>query len=242
MSAANSPGSSPAGAFAAPEDRKGTDIWYVGLSVDSRAVARHEHTLSEDERKRAGEFRFQHDATRYVVAHGALREILARYVRREARDLAFSATPSGKPVLVSSGAGTGIWFNLAHSADIALLAVSREGEVGIDVERLNPDLDLPAIARRCFSPGELKRLAADPPSLYVENFFTFWTRKEAYVKARGEGLSAPLTEIDVSASPALPGGDWVVRDIPVPPDYKGAIATCGGTGSRRSFRYDDLTS
>jgi 4'-phosphopantetheinyl transferase len=201
----------------------GTDVWYVPLEGDSRSVARYEGSLSDEERKRAGEFRFERDALRYLIAHGALRAILAEYAGVGARHLEFSVSPAGKPSLAVPGAG--IHFNLTHSGDLALLAVSRGGDVGVDVEKIVAGEDLPLIARRCFCRAELAHLEAAPPALYAEEFYTLWTRKEAYVKGKGDGLSAELTGIDVSASPSRPGGDWLVRDVDVPPEYRGAIAT-----------------
>lgn len=227
-----------AGAFVVPE--AGTDVWHVDLRGGSVRSARHLRVLSGEERTRAGKFHFEPDASRFIYAHGALREILARYVRQPAEEVVISATPSGKPFPGGAGAPTGVRFNLAHSGDIALIAISLGMDVGIDIEKVNPALDLDSIARRCFAPGERAWLASVSPSLLVETFFTIWTRKEAYLKGRGDGLLGPLTKIDVSASPARPGQAWVVRDVPVPPNYRGAIALNGGSGPCRSFRYEDV--
>jgi 4'-phosphopantetheinyl transferase len=232
------PEASEAGAFVLPD--AGTDVWHVGLRGGSGTSARHLRVLSGEEKTRAGRFHFEPDANRFIYAHGALREVLARYVRRPAEEVVMLTTPSGKPFLGGTGASTGITFNLAHSGDIALIAISLGMDVGIDIEKVNPALDLVSIARRCFAPGERKRLASVSPSVMAERFFTIWTRKEAYLKGRGDGLLGPLTEIDVSASPARPDQGWVVRDVPVPPDYRGAIALNGGSGPCRSFRYEDV--
>ena len=213
----------------------GTDIWLVSLRGDPREAARCRGILSAEEEKRASSFRFERDAVRYVIAHGALREILARYARQSPRELDFSAGAAGKPAL--EGIVPGVSFNLAHSGEFALVAVSASADVGIDIEEVKQSSDLRSVALRCFSPGEISRLTSVPPGEHAGLFFTYWTRKEAFVKGRGDGLSAPLTEIDVSAAPARPGGGWLVRDIAVPPSYKGAVATRGGSESCRTFRY-----
>jgi 4'-phosphopantetheinyl transferase len=218
----------------------GADVWHVDLHGDPVTSARHLQVLSGEEKARAGKFHFEPDANRFVYAHGALREILGRYVRQPAEEVVISATPSGKPFLGGAGASAGIRFNLAHSGDMALIAISLGVDVGIDIEKVNPDIDLDSIARRCFAPGERKSLESVSPLLPVDRFFTIWTRKEAYLKGRGDGLLGPLTEIDVSASPAYPDQAWVVRDVPVPRDYRGAIALNGGRGPYRSFRYEDI--
>jgi 4'-phosphopantetheinyl transferase len=233
------PETSEAEAFIVPE--AGTDVWHVDLRGGVGTSARHLLVLSAEEKTRAGKFHFASDANRFICAHGALREILARYVRQPAKEVEISATPSGKPFLSGAGASTGVRFNLAHSGDIALIAISLGMDVGIDVEKINPALDLESIARRCFTPGERTCLASVPPSILVDRFFSIWTRKEAYLKGRGDGLLGPLTEIDVSSSPARPDPAWVVRDVPVPPDYRGAVALNGGRGPCRSFRYEERT-
>lgn len=153
-----------------------------------------EATLTDDERTRAYRFHFQRDRERYIAARGHLRALLSRYLDRPASDFRFTYSSYGKPALV----GGDLQFNVSHSNQLALFAFSLRSEMGVDVEYIRADFGTLDIAENYFSAHEQAALGAMPAARQTDGFFTFWTRKEAYIKAIGEGLSMPLAEFDVS--------------------------------------------
>jgi 4'-phosphopantetheinyl transferase len=153
---------------------------------------------------RADRFYFSQDRRRFIVARGVLRTLLGRYLDRAPESLSFSYTTNGKPALASEPGADPIRFNLSHSHGTALYAVTRGREVGVDLEFIRGDLEAEQIAERYFSHREIVTLRALPTSLQKYGFFLCWTRKEAYIKARGEGLSMPLDQFDVSLIPGEP--------------------------------------
>ncbi len=159
--------------------------------------------MSEEERSRAQRFRFPLHRHRFVAGRGILRDILARYLRREPTYLEFRYGSHGKPALAGEGAG-GIRFNVSHSAAMALFAFARGREVGVDLEQIRPMPDAEAIACRFFSAREKAALAAVPAELREEAFFACWTRKEAFIKAAGKGLSMSLDSFDATLDPGEP--------------------------------------
>jgi 4'-phosphopantetheinyl transferase len=177
--------------------------------------------LSADERARADRFRFERDRSRYTVGRGLLRALLGRYLGRRPEDVEVSYGAYGKPHL----AGPGPWFNLAHSGTVALYCVTSAGEIGVDVERDDANFARERIAERFFSPTEVAILRALPEALQPRAFLTCWTRKEAFIKARGDGLSLPLDSFDVSLAPGVPAaiertawsidepGSWRLEDL-----------------------------
>lgn len=162
--------------------------------------------LSEEETRRASRFRFDQDRTRFVVCRGTLREILASYLKIEPQTVEFTYGEHGKPYCM---APTGrivspIRFNVSHSAHYAIFAVSTS-EVGVDIEVIRPMPEMEALVERYFSVPERKAFYSVAPDLQLKAFLSCWTRKEAYVKARGDGLSNPLDQCNVSLAPSLPG-------------------------------------
>jgi 4'-phosphopantetheinyl transferase len=178
-------------------------LWRVRLDDWAGRFAEFWRTLSDDERARADRFHFSLHRVRFVVGRGALRAILASYLADDAARLQFRYGPQGKPRLVPT-ADDALRFNVSHSDGLALYAVCRDRELGVDVERIRPGLELAAIAERFFSPGEAAVLRALPQALLTTAFFNGWTRKEAYLKAKGDGLSLPLDQFDVSLAPGEP--------------------------------------
>ena len=182
-------------------------VWRVRLDPDGELDDLWE-LLSDDERGRAGRLVQAHHRRRFVAAHGALRRILAGYTASAARELAFDRGPHGKPALVVTEGSSrpGLEFNLSHSSDLALVAVARERPVGVDLERWKREMDHLELATRFFSPVEqatLRQLAERGDAL-VHGFFAAWTRKEAYLKARGEGVMRGLHHFDVTLAPEEP--------------------------------------
>ena len=195
--------------------------------------------LSPDERERAARFRVERGADRYTVGRGALRILLGRYTDAPPASLVFQYNGFGKPEL----AGSGVCFNLSHSHEIALLAVARGRPVGVDVERIREEVMIDRIADRFFAPAEAQAIAALPYGQQTRAFFNCWTRKEAWIKARGEGLSIPLNSFEVTLRPGEPArlvatrpdeeeaSRWILRDLECGPDYVGALAVAGKFGN-----------
>jgi 4'-phosphopantetheinyl transferase len=172
-------------------------LWRVDLDRNMNALTALQQTLAPEELAKAGQFRFELDRNRYTVAHGALRTILACYLQTTPCDPVFRYSPQGKPEL----AGGGVRFNMSHSYDLALCAISHT-RVGIDVERVGDGDDEEVV--RCFSPRGLRFLEALPQPARRRAFFRGWTRKEAYSKARGEGLKSGLHNFEVFLNPSDP--------------------------------------
>ncbi len=178
-------------------------VWKINLKASGLCDRR--EILANDERLRASRFRFHTDSDGFIAARSSLRTILARYLRIRPAELEFGLNPFGKPHLIGGHDQLGLRFNLSHSRDMALLAVARNREVGVDVEFRRADFATDEVARRFFSRAERNQLGAIAPEQKTEAFFNCWTRKEAYIKARGEGLSFPLDQFDVAFAPdALP--------------------------------------
>ena len=214
-------------------------VWRVSLDQSPSQIELFQNNLDDDERSRADRFYFSRDRERFIVARGILRAILGRYSNRAPNSLSFSYSAHGKPALVSESDADGIRFNLSHSNGKALYAVSRGREIGVDIEFIRGDLEAEQIAERYFSHSEIETLRALPPSLRKHAFFLCWTRKEAYIKARGEGLSLALDQFDVSLTPGEPAALlstrsdsdeallWSLRNLNPAPGYAAALATEG---------------
>jgi 4'-phosphopantetheinyl transferase len=223
------------------------DIWRVVLDLPSDSFQWAESTLSADELERASRFHFEKDRSRFIVAHASLRGVLAQYLQRDPKQISFSANEFGKPFLPDHE----VEFNLSHSGDYAMIAVTRGRNIGVDIEHLRDDKELETLARRFFSPSEVTELMALPPEWRMIGFFNCWTRKEAYIKARGLGLSLPLDSFDVSLAPgervmlratrpdSKDATRWTIRPLEVDSGYAGAIAV---KGLGLDFRFWDWVS
>jgi 4'-phosphopantetheinyl transferase len=182
-------------------DGREIQVYSFDLEPESRCLAELEELLSRTELDRADRFRFPRDRVRYVAAHGTLRRILSRFAGRPPAELAFVHGPQGKPSLALRQGEEPIHFSLSRSGALALVAVAREGEVGVDVEQVRPLHDVLAIARRTFAPTEHEALLRLPEVERLPVFLGYWSRKEAAVKAIGRGLSFPLQSFVLSAEP-----------------------------------------
>lgn len=214
-------------------------VWRAALDLPASRLRTLQGILSAEEKERARRFYFRRDRERFVAARGSLRTILAGYLDLDPVQLRFCSNPHGKPALGPEFGGERLRFNLAHSDGLGLIAVTRGKELGVDLERIRRNLASEMIARRFFSPAEVASLLALPEDLQCEAFFTCWTRKEAYVKARGEGLSIPLDGFTVS----LASGDslapcsisgavehissWSLHHLCPGPGFVGALALEG---------------
>lgn len=175
-------------------------VWRGSLDQGPEVHRRLEALLSGDERERARRFRFDRDRDRFVVGRGLLRLLLGRYVVADAAELRFEYGRHRKPALL----GGGPQFNLAHSGGTALYAFSSSSPLGVDVELLGSDFSSDGIAERFFSPSEVETLRALPEEDRGQAFLTCWTRKEAFLKARGDGLMLALDSFDVTLAPGEP--------------------------------------
>ncbi len=175
-------------------------LWSVTLDRSKEETDSFAALLSEDEAERASRFSFPIRRNRFIVGRGTLRVILGQYVGTKPADLRFTYGPQGKPELV----GEELRFNLSHSEGAALVAVARSRSVGIDLERVNQDVQLERIARRICSSRELAALDRVPPDKRLEAFYNAWIRKEAFVKATGKGFSLPVEQVEVSLEPGSP--------------------------------------
>jgi 4'-phosphopantetheinyl transferase len=214
-------------------------LWRVDLEAIRADESRWQKLLSADESARAARFHFSRDRQRYVASRGVLRTILASYLGTDAGSLSFSYSKKEKPSLGPAHGGSEVTFNIAHSGGIALLAFTRRRELGVDVEQVRRGSDLEAIARRYFSTHEQNQLEAVSPEEKDSAFFRCWTRKEAYIKATGDGLSLPLSQFDVSIEAgetnalvatrpdASEAQRWLLQEVPAGTGHVAALCVRG---------------
>ncbi len=200
--------------------------------------------LAPSEREQAGKFAFPHLRERYIAAHATMRRLLGGYLHADPASLVFEISSRGKPFL----AGHPLHFNLSHTEDQGLLAVTRVGEVGVDIERLNRKLDRPGIAQRFFSKAEAAALASLPEAQQAEGFCNLWTRKEAWLKATGVGISEGLHKVEFNCQPGEPArllridGDesaaagWLVQSFRPPGECVGALVLRAATANVHYFQ------
>ncbi|MGH2347129.1 MAG: 4'-phosphopantetheinyl transferase family protein, partial [Chloroflexota bacterium] len=221
----------PPAAFALP--RGTADLWRVGLTDPSGLMERLLAVLSDEERGRADRFHFQADRRRFIVSHGALRLILGRYTASDPASLRFNLGSHGKPTL---GGGRALRFNLSHSGELALIALSPDRELGVDVELVRDVPDLAAIAARFFTSSEQDVLRGLPAPERVRAFLVGWTRKEAVMKALGLGVALSPESIEVSLEEGYaavhriagrPADSWTMTAFAPAPGSIGALAMQG---------------
>lgn len=221
-------------------DRATVHVWQARLDQFAVRQGQMLELLSADERERAARFHFAKDRRHFIVARALLRTLLARYLNLPPHHLSFSYGPYGKPALAGEGESRALLrFNVSHSHGVALYAVARERDVGVDVEYVRRDMVGESIAERFFSAREVAALRALPAEVQPQAFFNCWTRKEAFIKARGEGLSFPLDRFEVSLDPKEPAAlvsvrddpreasRWSLQALPVEEGYAAALAVEG---------------
>jgi 4'-phosphopantetheinyl transferase len=237
-----------------PEIAQGdVHVWRVALD-DSRNIDAHFAFLSTHEQQRAARFYFRAHRLRYVIAHGALRALLSQYTLLPAAALELIDGPHGKPEFATSVTSLPheLHFNLSHSADTALVAVSRTGPVGVDVEFWRPDVQHLAVAERFFSSRERVSLSAlRGDAALMRGFFAAWSRKEAYLKATGFGISRGLHHFDVSLAPDAPAeiledrldasatNRWAMANIEAGPSYSAAVVATRPVAAIKLFQTTD---
>lgn len=208
------------------------DIWTVPIRSAGGIIEELRQSLSSDERKRALRFYAEEHRNSFVVGRGILRAILASYISARPEDLIFGYGSKGKPYLKKHPE---LHFNLGHSGELAVYAVAGD-ELGVDVERMKTVEDWQKISKRFFSLRETDELAKLHPAQQMAGFFACWTRKEAYIKATGEGLAAGLDKFSVGVNPSQADGTididedgqprrWYYRDLKLEDQYAGAVVT-----------------
>jgi 4'-phosphopantetheinyl transferase len=211
-------------------------VWQFSLRTEADQLASLLATLDQDERTKAERRHDPISRMHHIAAHGVLRSILGAYLNVSPKELVFRHGPHGKPDLTTPGIG--LQFNLSHSHGRALLAVSKDRQVGVDLEYLRPEIKALALARRFFTTSEVDQLAALPEPERTRAFFTVWTCKEALVKAQGKGIIHESKTIEVNIRPDQPtdvlrnayelgGLRWNLRSLPDIDDYAAAVAVEG---------------
>jgi 4'-phosphopantetheinyl transferase len=215
-------------------------IWVVELSVAEGSLVAYYGLLSKDERNRAARFKFNKDRNKYIICRGALRELSAKYLKMNPKEIVFEYSEFGKPKFTHK---TSVRFNVSHSGDFALIGFIENHSIGVDIELIKYDFDVLEIAHNFFSRKEMEALQGMPINLQHIGFFRCWTRKEAFIKAEGSGLSFPLNSFAVSIhadeSAVLLETDWDKEEkekwelypfVPVH-NYRAAMAVKGKINS-----------
>jgi 4'-phosphopantetheinyl transferase len=212
-------------------------VWAACLDQPAARLAMLKRTPAADERERAHRFHSELDRNRFIAGRGLLRAVLGRYLQTDASQVVFNYGPNGKPLLPTAPAGGTLHFNLGHSDGLALIAVTRHCPVGVDIERIRPLSETGEIAGHFFSPPEAGALEAVPRSQRTEAFFSLWTRKEAWLKALGEGITGALGTVEIPSLPASHGqliefrgppeatAGWRLYELSPAAGFKAALAT-----------------
>lgn len=211
--------------------------WRVDLAHPDSVVTALAGVLSDDERQRAARFVFPRDRRRFIVTRACLRVLLAEYSGDAPAALRIVYASRGKPSLAPGSTPTPLHFNVSHSEDVAVIAAARDAPLGVDVEAIRPMPDMMDIASRFFTPAEKDTIAAVPPHQRALSFFLCWTRKEAFSKALGDGLSFALDRYRVACRPGDPArilaidgstaaaAEWSVFDLEPAPGFVSAVVT-----------------
>jgi 4'-phosphopantetheinyl transferase len=210
--------------------------WFVAAGRFAAGLPELSADLCLEERQRAARFLFERDRVRYTICRALLRRLLAGYGAGPTPQFPFVYSPRGKPELPVNRNPTDLHFNLAHSGEVAVIGVARRYRLGVDVEQIRPLSDPDSLVRVCFAPEEQAEFRSLPGSMRLRAFFAGWARKEAFVKATGEGLGRRLASFAVAIAPdTVPrvlrvGGDcnagagWTLLDLPVGERYAAAVA------------------
>lgn len=214
-------------------------IWRAFLDWPASALTAAFAVLSEEEKKRAQRFVFEEHRALFTASHAVLRYILSAYTKQPAAELQFATTSHGKPRLINAPSEFDLRFNMSDSKQLAVYAITLSREVGVDVEWMKPDIDCEGIAKRFFSKEEQEQLLALPLAERLAGFYRCWSRKEAYIKVIGQGLSFPLAEFSVSLRSegmnnllsvhhdVNQAGRWALGSFAVEDGYAAAVAVEG---------------
>lgn len=214
-------------------------VWPVSLDQPDMLIHRLVQILSLEEQSRAERFHSEQDRLHFIVGRIVLRILLSQYLMINPNHIEFHYKSNGKPYLTSKYGGDNLFFNLAHSNKLALYSFACAREVGIDLEYIRSLTNFEQIAARFFSAGENATLQKLTGSQKLEAFFSCWTRKEAYIKAIGVGLSYPINQVDVTLAPGEPArllnvegypeevDRWSLKAFVPTPGYLAALAVEG---------------
>jgi 4'-phosphopantetheinyl transferase len=214
-------------------------VWAVPLVMRLAAADQLTHALNLEEQERANDFRLDDARRRFVIARGALRHLLGKYLGLQPGEVTLAQGENEKPILAEVHAASGLQFNVSHSSDLALIAFASECEVGVDVERVRTVGHFEQISRRFFHPAETQAILGTPTQQRHLAFLRCWTAKEAVLKALGKGITGSLADFQVSIDKHWQGliecgrtRCWVQR-LTLGDEYIGAV-TC--VGRERSVR------
>jgi 4'-phosphopantetheinyl transferase len=225
-------------------------LWSVSFDTLSEKLGHFQSTLSADEKERADRFLKIEDRALYTITRGALRSLLGAYLAIEPREVEFAYNTLGKPSLVGMGAQAALNFSVSHSGAQALLGFARGRRIGVDLERVSADTDVLELAERYFSSNEFETLRSLTTEMQHEAFYCGWTRKEAYLKARGEGIFFGLERVEVSlvrgeraiikkvSDDPNASENWILEHFLPAPNYIGAVAAEGHDLTFRFFRWE----
>lgn len=212
------------------------EVWQARLDLHDEEVMQCAKFLSRDEQLRADRFYFEPDRRRFIVTRGKLRLLLSRHFQIAPTAIVFAYMKHGKPFVAGNTAQ--IHFNVSHSEECALYAISRSCRLGVDIECLNRDVDWRGLGKRFFTHNESTALQHLSASSRKRAFFACWTRKEAIIKATGDGLSLPLDQFEVTVEPdaeprilaavTLRVADWALYAVDVGNDYVATVAAYWG--------------
>jgi 4'-phosphopantetheinyl transferase len=211
-------------------------VWAAPLAIESDLVKAFARTLAPDEKARAERFKFDKHRNRFIAGRGVLRELLGRYLKANPQDLRFDYSSNGKPRFAAAFPGNGVHFNLSHSEDLAVMAATKIGNVGVDVECVRALKDMDHLVARFFSARESELFQTVPADEKPSAFFNLWTRKEALLKATGEGITRALSLVEVSFLPGEPArllavsgdsgkaAEWSLRELAPAAGFVAAVA------------------
>jgi len=216
-------------------------IWRINLNSDELQLQFFRETLSSDEIARAERFYFPEHRQRFMAGRGTLRTILGQYLDIAPKQVEFEYQPRGKPLLAAKFADQGLLFNLSHSQDLALLGISYQNQIGVDLEYIRTMSDLEGLAKRFFSAREYEYLRLLSPAQQQQIFFRYWTCKEAYLKATGDGL-VQLEEIEIDLTPNQPSkllvsGDWSLSELTPADNFAAAVVVAGSNIHLHCWEY-----
>ena len=220
-----------------PEEIHVWDINFDNFCVCEESLV---SVLSENEIYKAGRFLFERDRNRYIRSHWSLRKVLSLYVGGSPEQLKFKENTHGKPIIAAPLDTNGLRFNMTHSGSLAIIGVTRDREIGVDIEKLKTATEIDAIVDRFFSKSEAEFLYSCSAGDRLYNFFLIWTRKEAVIKAKGKTLAS-----EISRTVVLPAREnlllesrgesgahtrWFLKNITRFPGYVGAVCTSESPG------------
>ena len=226
-------------------DDRAVYVWGFSLDGSAAALKCCRAWLSEEERARAARFIRQEDQTRYTLAHGGLRAVLARYAELDPAALRFQAGSTGKPALLDQqGRPHALRFNLSHSHGRMLIAVAQGQDVGVDLEQIRDKVEVVKLAERFYTPSEYQEIMGRSGFDQVQQFYCYWVAKEAVLKGQGVGIlslheceiltpvDAATCHVSLSDGAALQAG-WTIRWLACGAGWQGAVALCGKDWSVR---------